>query len=81
MSALQAQAPSVPTELEADSWAGLEALAVAAVAVCKDDEMDWYMREHFPQFEPEDAAFIAAAGPATVLELIAAARSVGIAKR
>jgi hypothetical protein len=62
-------------EGEGEDWSELERLARSAIAVCKDDEEDWYRREHFPQLEVDDAAFIAAANPATILKLIASARS------
>jgi len=61
--------------LHEGDWSELEGLARSAIAVCKGDEEDWYRREHFPQFEADDAAFIAAANPATILKLIASARS------
>lgn len=58
-----------------DRRADLERLAKAAIAaVGQPDEEDWFMPQHFANLEPEDAAFIAAANPATILELIAAAR-------
>jgi hypothetical protein len=58
-----------------DKWADLERLAKAAVQVVgQPDEDDWFMPQHFANLEPEDAAFIAAANPAAVLELITAAR-------
>ncbi len=58
-----------------NKWASLERLAKAAVEVVgQPDEDDWFMPQHFANLEPEDAAFIAAADPAAVLELIVAAR-------
>lgn len=67
------QCPMTPERGE--QWAELERLA----SKCTGGD-PWYSaddlqgRQSFGQFIPQDRAFIAAANPATVLELIAAAR-------
>lgn len=76
LGALREQARSVPTEPAADRWADLERLATK----CTEGD-PWYSaddlrgRQTFGQFLSQDRAFIAAANPATVLELTAAARA------
>jgi hypothetical protein len=62
----------------ADRWADLERLAKAARDLCAEANtvsgISWFTEHELSTYEPEDAAFIAAANPAAILELIAAAR-------
>jgi len=70
-------APANP-EPVADRWADLERLAKAARDLCAEANtvsgISWFTEHELSTYEPEDAAFIAAANPAAILELIAAAR-------